>query len=74
MWEHEDTDVNGLNPLHGLLSQAFGLTQFCISCTRRSFGSQLCGAAAIAFLQHRLNGLTLPASQDQLQRGFPYVA
>ena len=68
MWEHEDTDVNGLNQLHGLLSQAFGLAQFCISCTRRSFGSQLCGAATIAFLQHRLNGLSLPSSQEQLKR------
>ena len=68
MWEHADTDVNDLNRLHGLISQAFGLAQFCISCTRRQFGSQLCGAAAIAFLQHRLSGLSLPSCQDQLQR------
>ena len=68
MWEHADTDVNELNRLHGLISQAFGLAQFCISCTRRQFGSQLCGAAAIAFLQHRLSGLSLPSCQDQLQR------
>ena len=53
MWEHADTDVNDLNRLHGLISHAFGLAQFGISCTRRQFGSQLCGAAAIAFLQHK---------------------
>ena len=54
--EHDDVDINGLNCLHGLLSSVLGLPHFHVSCTRRQFGEQNCGAAAITFLQHRLTG------------------
>ena len=67
LWEHDDVDINGLNCLHGLLSSVFGLPHFRTSCTRRQFGEQNCGAAAIIFLQHRLTGTALPETAAQLQ-------
>ena len=67
LWEHDDVDINGLNCLHGLLSSVLGLPHFHVSCTRRQFGEQNCGAAAITFLQHRLTGSNLPETAAQLQ-------
>lgn len=67
LWEHETVDVDALNPLHGIMSQALGVPRFHRACTRRQFGQMHCGAAAIAFLQHRLQGLALPNDDDQLK-------
>ena len=67
MWEHDTVDIDALNPLHGLLSQALQVPMFQTSCTRRQFGSTHCGAAAIAFLQHKLHGLALPSDDQQLE-------
>eukprot|EP00435_Cladocopium_sp_Y103_P076208 s462_g81.t1 len=66
-WEHNDMDLNCLNGLHGLLSRAFGVSMFNVSCTRRSFGLSHCGAAAVLFLSHRLTGSPLPVDEDELE-------
>eukprot|EP00435_Cladocopium_sp_Y103_P052433 s1724_g16.t1 len=67
VWEHDDADINVLNPLHSMFCAAFHAPQFHTTCTRRTFGQNMCGAAAIAFLQHRLNGLSLPDTEEKLQ-------
>eukprot|EP00435_Cladocopium_sp_Y103_P051237 s961_g15.t2 len=67
VWEHDQTDIDVLNPLHGLLSQALGLALFHTTCTRRNFGLVNCGAAAIAFLQSRLADSHLPGSDEELR-------
>ena len=66
LWEHVDVDVDFLNPLHGLVSSAWGRPMFGLACTRRSFARGLCGAAAVAFVSHRLLGHDLPSSYDAL--------
>ena len=66
IWEHENMDVHVLNPLHGLLCQAIGVPRFQMSCTRRQFGLNHCGAAAIAFLQHKMQGTVLPQDDQHL--------
>jgi len=66
MWEHVDADIDCLSPLHGLVSQAFNRPMFSLACTRRSFSRGFCGAAAIAFLSHRLLGKDLPQTEDAL--------
>ena len=70
MWDHNEADVDKLNPLHGLLCQALKLQQYATTCTRRGFGLTFCGAASIAFLQERLGCGSLPGDDDQLK----YVA
>ena len=67
MWEHDDTEVDGLNPLHGLLSQAWNLGGFVVTCTRRTFAQTHCGAAAFAFLSHVLLDQPLPLDQEAIE-------
>ena len=66
MWEHDATDINGLNVLRGLFCQALDLPVFHVSCTCREFGQQHCGAAALVFLQHLLHHAAFPDSDSQL--------
>ena len=66
LWEHVEVDVDFLNPLHGLVSSSWGRPMFGLACTRRSFARGLCGAAAVAFVSHRLLGHDLPSSYDAL--------
>ena len=66
LWEHVEVDVDFLNPLHGLVSSSWGSSMFGLACTRRSFARGLCGAAAVAFVSHRLLGHDLPSSYDAL--------
>jgi len=65
--DHADVDLNGLNPLHGLLCHVLALPSYNVSCHRRSFGANLCGAAAIAFLIAKLNDGYMPATESALQ-------
>ena len=67
MWDHDSVDVEPLNPLHGLLCRALGLQMFRLTCNRRQFGTTNCGAASVAFLQHQVQGMPLPTSDQQLQ-------
>ena len=67
MWEHTDVDIDCLNPLHGLIAQAWGKPMFTLACTRRSYAKEYCGAAAIAFVSHRLLSHDLPASELALE-------
>ena len=66
LWEHTDVDVEVLNPLHGLVCQAWSRPMFTLACTRRSFSRGHCGAAVMAFLFHHLLGKNLPASEAEL--------
>ena len=66
-WEHTDVDIDCLNPLHGLIAQAWGKPRFALACTRRSYARGLCGAAVISFVSHRLLGHDLPASESALE-------
>ena len=66
VWDHTESDINGLNPLHGLLCGALGKGNFQVSCTRRNFGLEHCGAAAISFLHARLGIGFLPETDEQL--------
>ena len=52
IWEVDGVDLDGLNPLHGLICQAWNSSGFAVTCTRRTFGLTHCGAAAFAFLSH----------------------
>ena len=61
-WEVDGTDVDGLNPLHGLLAQAWNMAGFVVTCTPRTFAKTHCGAAAFAFLAHVF--LDKPLPQD----------
>ena len=53
--EHDDMDINFLNGLHGLWCQVLAVPSFTVSCLRRAFGVNLCGAAAVSFLIAKLN-------------------
>jgi hypothetical protein len=66
LWEHAEVDVNPLNPLHGLMCAMFGKTGFQLVTTRRQFGMNHCGAAAIAFLKYALYAHALPSSDQEL--------
>lgn len=68
LWEHAEVDVNPLNPLHGLMCAMFGRTGFQLVTTRRQFGMNHCGAAAIAFLKYALYAHALPSSDQDLQQ------
>jgi hypothetical protein len=48
-------DINFLNGLHGLWCQVLAVPSFTVSCLRRAFGVNLCGAAAVSFLIAKLN-------------------
>ena len=65
-YDHADVDLNGLNPLHGLLCHVLALPSYNVSCHRRSFGANLRGAAAIAFLIAKLNDGYMPATESAL--------
>ena len=67
MYDHDDVDLNELNPLHGLFCHAFAFPSFTVSCQRRQFGVNLCGAAAIAFLISKLNDSAMPNNEVELQ-------
>ena len=66
MWEHTDSEVECLSPLHGLISQAANRPMFSLACTRRSFARGYCGAAAVAFMSHKLLGHDLPKNEAAL--------
>jgi hypothetical protein len=66
IWEHDDVDINGLCALHGIVSQAWNLPMFALACTRRSFGRDHCGAAAVAYLAHVLIDAELPQTEERL--------
>ena len=68
LWDHEETDVNPLNPLHGMMCRVLGVAGFQLVTTRRQFGKNMCGAAAIVFLKSLLNGVTLPSTEEALQQ------
>ena len=67
MWEHDDMDISGLFPLHGLVSQAWQLPRFALACTRRSFGRDYCGTAAVAHLASQLIDAAAPQTDEQLK-------
>lgn len=60
IWEADGVDIDCLNPLHGLICQAWSSSGFSVTCTRRTFGLTHCGAAAFAFLAHVLLEKPLP--------------
>lgn len=64
--EHDDMDINFLNGLHGLWCQALAVPSFTVSCLRRSFGANLCGAAAVSFLIAKLNDSQVPQNDVEL--------
>ena len=66
MWEHTDAEIEGLCPLHGLISAAWGKPRFHLACTRRSFARGYCGAAAVAFAFHKLLSKDLPRTEADL--------
>ena len=66
MHDHDEVDLNVLNSLHGLFCQVFAYPTFTVSCQRRQFGANLCGAAAIAFLISKLNDTQMPANEVEL--------
>ena len=66
IWECEGSDVDCLCPLHGLVSQAWGLPRFAVACTRRSFSGSYCGAAAVAYIAHVLIDSCLPHTESLL--------
>ena len=68
LWDHEEVDVNPLNPLHGMMCKVLGAAGFQLVTTRRQFGRNMCGAAAVVFLKSLLNGATLPSSEEVLPR------
>ena len=66
IWEVDGVDLDGLNPLHGLICQAWNSSGFAVTCTRRTFGLTHCGAAAFAFLSHVLLDKPLPVDFDAI--------
>ena len=66
IWEVDGVDIDGLNPLHGLICQAWNSSGFAVNCTRRTFGLTHCGAAAFAFLSHVLLDKPLPLDFDAI--------
>ena len=66
IWEHVDTDIDVLLPLHAALAKAFGLSGYEVLCSRRSFGLSVCGAAAIAYIQSMLLDADLPRNEQEL--------
>ena len=67
VWDHDGADLEFLTPVHSQVCRAWHLSSFSISCTRRSFGLDLCGPACVAFFLYHLGGFDLPATQEQLQ-------
>ena len=68
MWEHADAAIEHLCPLHGLIAQAWNRPMFALACTRRSFGKDHCGAAAVSFLRHILLNKHLPVCEEELHQ------
>ena len=66
IWEHADTDIDSLCPLHGLISSAWNRPMFSVACTRRVFGRHGCGAAVVAFLASKLLSKDLPKNEQEL--------
>lgn len=67
IWEFQDTSVDFLCPLHGVISQAWGKPMFSVACSRRVFAKAYCGSAAVAFFAHHLLNRDLPASEDDVR-------
>eukprot|EP00438_Fugacium_kawagutii_P034754 Skav221193 [mRNA] locus=scaffold3557:101113:110462:+ [translate_table: standard] len=65
-WDHCDADINPLNHLHSLLCHALGLDSVAVTCERRQFGSDMCGAAAIAFVDQQVLSIPLPNTEHAL--------
>ena len=66
IWEHADTDIESLCPLHGLICSAWNRPMFSVACTRRVFGRQGCSAAVVAFLASKLLSKDLPKNEQEL--------
>jgi len=66
LWELDGLSVDGLNPLHGLICQAWQLEGVVVTCTRRTFAPTHCGAAAFAYLSHILLDKPLPGDYDAI--------
>lgn len=60
MWEYGEGSVELTIQLHTHMCKAMSLSMYMVTCTRRVFGAELCGAAALAFLRHRLLDEALP--------------
>ena len=67
LWDHANFDTTVLWPLHQKMCVASGTKGFSVFCTQRSFGLHHCGAAALAFLTHKVVGTGLPISEAELQ-------
>eukprot|EP00438_Fugacium_kawagutii_P011553 Skav235007 [mRNA] locus=scaffold276:84617:89027:+ [translate_table: standard] len=67
-WDHTAADINPMNALHGFMCLALKVGSFEITCERRQFGSQMCGAATIAFAEAKVLHRALPSSASQLQQ------
>lgn len=65
-WDHDEVDMHRFYPLHGLLCQALELPMFRVACTRRNFGRDNCGAAAIAFFHVTLAHGNMPSDDSAL--------
>eukprot|EP00438_Fugacium_kawagutii_P030705 Skav213059 [mRNA] locus=scaffold364:426267:435025:- [translate_table: standard] len=65
-WDHTDADINPMNMLHGFMCQALQMGSFEITCERRQFGHDLCGAATIAFAELKVLLRALPTCVNQL--------
>ena len=68
MWDHLDFDPNCLEPLHHAVCQAVGVSSVQVSFQTRDFAPyHLCGAAAIAFIEHFVCQGILPHKVSHLQ-------
>eukprot|EP00435_Cladocopium_sp_Y103_P059078 s1324_g21.t1 len=67
MWAHDDTDIHVLAPLHAKIAHALHKQAFTVACDRRTYGVDLCGAAAFSFCAHKLLDWPLPRDCEALQ-------
>ena len=68
MWDHLDFDPTYLEPLHHAVCQAVSASGVQVSFRPRDFAPcHLCGAAAIAFIEHLIGQGTLPHKTSHLQ-------
>eukprot|EP00438_Fugacium_kawagutii_P028786 Skav211401 [mRNA] locus=scaffold1528:102492:105500:- [translate_table: standard] len=76
-WDHTLVDINPLNHLHWMICTALGLKTLHVTCERRNFCPDLCGAASMAFMANQLLQRPLPKTDvtlvhlhQELQRQF----
>ena len=67
VWDHDRSNITVLQPLHHRFCQALKLSCYQVTCTRRSFGRDHCGAAAFAFLRYHCLAMDMPNSQVELE-------